>query len=750
MNSATHIDFASLRLMVNTPFHWAIIFIALFGLLVSCGLIYRRFTQESQSSLTTQKAAGLNKYTHLSLLILGNVIALISVLLFLLPFQVKAPTSTYDVLITNGFKQSSYNEDFNIIGIDKSKIDKALKSANRIWLLTTPSEKSKDNQLLKEWLANNYQDKVVVITAIEELVDIWSLSKLTYSNTDIENYAIPTLLQVFGDGLSKIQWQQLNAFNQLHANKLDTTDLITKISNVEASKPLNKSTPAPNAIKFTFYKSEPITGLSFLQWPKQLILGQALTITGRFQHSLDNNTKFELSLVSNGRIQDSVIVQSNHTFSLSSTSKITGLFNYQLVLQELPKNDINKLVAVNVKNSDKRLINISEDIAFSVINDNQPKVLIKQSAPSFETRRLKQWLSETGSEVTVISQISKSKWSQQRVNTSQAINKAQPTELTKAILDNYDLLIVDSRMLLALKESELDALYQAIKQGLGLLINADGALLSTENNNRDKLSKLLRFFQLTPIDPSLNQVAANWPNQPSLAKGEVISPQAITINMNAKQGQSLVESATGQALVVKQPLGLGVVSLTTLNETYQWSSQITPAYYSAYWQYLLLNLSRAENNTRWLIPSPKSVAKVKNFENICFISSLEKLDVPNMKLTTYPLSTHKQCGQFITALKGWHSFKVLNDKQTILSEQHRYYYSEKDFPAWQQAIKHQASEHQLESGNLNKIMPSDVVAMESETAHLSSTYQPVNKFLLWLIMFISLIVLWIEQKWRSS
>ena len=97
MNSATHIDFASLRLMVNTPFHWAIIFIALFGLLVSCGLIYRRFTQESQSSLTTQKAAGLNKYTHLSLLILGNVIALISVLLFLLPFQVKAPTSTYDL-----------------------------------------------------------------------------------------------------------------------------------------------------------------------------------------------------------------------------------------------------------------------------------------------------------------------------------------------------------------------------------------------------------------------------------------------------------------------------------------------------------------------------------------------------------------------------------------------------------------------------------------------------------------------------
>ena len=220
--------------------------------------------------------------------------------------------------------------------------------------------------------------------------------------------------------------------------------------------------------------------------------------------------------------------------------------------------------------------------------------------------------------------------------------------------------------------------------------------------------------------------------------------------MNAKQGQVLVESASGQALVVMRSLGLGAVSLTTLNETYQWSSQITPAYYSAYWQYILLNISRTENNTRWLTPSPKSITEVKQYENICLISPLEKLYVPNMKLTTYPLTKHKQCGQFIAAIKGWNSFKVINDKQAILSEQHRYYYSEKDFPAWQQAIKHQASENQLDVEYLNNIIPSDFVPLEGESAHLSSTYQPVNKFLLWIITFISLIVLWIERKWRSS
>lgn len=764
ITSVTHIDFSSLRLIVNTPFHWAIIFIALLGLLLSCGLIYRRFRKETRISSTTN-TQGLNKNIHLSLLILGNIVAFISVLLFLLPFEMKMPTSSYDVLLTNGFKKSLYNEDFNINGVDNTNIARVLKSANRIWLLSDFLDKSNYNQALKEWLAKNYQDKTVVIASVEELIDVWSGNELKQSKTYSDRYAIPTLLQVFGDGLSKIQWQKLHTFNQLITNKLDTktlgtnnlsstslnsTNQSTKNPSAEISDPLNKSSSAESTIKFTFYKSKPITGLRFLQWPKQLILGQALTVTGQLQHSLDTNTKFELSLINNGRIQDSVIVQKNNTFSLSSTSKIAGLFNYQLVLQELPSSDINKIASVNaniseVKKSENSQIKISEDIAVSVINGNQPRVLIKQSAPSFETRRLKQWLSETGSEVTVISQISKNKWSQQRVNTAQEKNKAQTSELTKALLDNYDLMIVDSRMLLALEESELDALYQAIKQGLGLLINADSSLLIAENNNQDKLSKLLRFFELTPIEPSINQVTANWPEKPTLAKGEVISVQAITINMNAKQGQALVESAIGQALVAKQPLGLGTVALTTLNETYQWSSQISPAYYSAYWQYLLLNISRVEKNTRWLTPAPEVFAKVNQFENICLISSQEKLYVPNMVLTTYPLSKHKQCGQFIAGIKGWYSFKVLNDKQVTLTEQHRYYYSDVDFPAWQQAMKHQASENQLVEGDLNNIVP-----LENKAANLSFAYQPINKFILWLIMFLSLTLLWIERKWQGS
>ena len=731
MTSVTHIVLGSLRLTVDTAFHWAVIFIALCGFLVSCGLIYRRFRDEEKTSLKTKNSSELGKCIHLTLLVSGNIIAFISVLLFLLPFEREIPTSSYDVLLTSGFKKPSADKDFNIEGADNPKIIQILKSAERIWLLTESLQTTDDNQALKIWLAENYQDKVVVINSIEELTDVWSMSKLNHYNA---NLSIPTLLQVFGDGLSKAQWQRLNNIN----HKLSENTQTNK-HNRSVPAALNTSITEENAeksaVKFTFYKSKPLTGLSYLHWPKQLILGQKLTVTGRLQHPLDKKTQFELSLVSNDRIQERVIVQNNDAFSLSTTTKISGLFNYQLILKQLPSSN----------EDTNNLIKISEDITFSVVNGNQPKVLIKQSSPSFETRRIKQWLSEAGSEVAIISQISKSKWSQQSVNAPEVKGSLNTTELTKSLLDGYDLLIMDSRMLLALKANEIDALYNAIKAGLGLLVNADATLLTNENAGIEKINKLLHFFKLALIETPSKQVTANWPEKPRLTKSEIITPQAITIHINTKQGQTLVESDNGQALVAKQSLGLGVVALTTLNETYQWSSQINSAYYSAYWQYLLLNISRAEKDTRWLVASPEHVASVDKFHNICLLSSLENIYVPDMKVTNYPLTKYKQCGVFLASDKGWHTFKVLNDKQEILAEQTRYYYSQTDFPAWQQAIKHKVSQYQSESKYLENL-----TLLENKVVDSSVVYQPINKFILWLIMFIALVGLWIERKWHSN
>lgn len=730
ITSVVSIAIGNYRLTLDSSLHWAILLLALFGLVISCVIIFRRFKSDS-NIISNKKNAFINsKSIHVSMLIFGNIIAFISMLIFLLPFEMKVQASTYDVLLTQGFKKSAKNENFNIQGMDSINITQALKSAQRIWLLLDSEESTADNQSLKEWLAKNYSDKVVVISSTQDLTNVWEMVSINQSKGYNERYNVPTLIQIFGDGLSKIQWQYLETFNQVNSDVSHTQILE---AGAETPTPLKTGAAKKPPTKFKFYASNPITGFSYLHWPKQLILGQALTVTGQFQHSSDINSQFELSLVSNDRIQDSVIIQPNDVFSLTTTSKILGLFNYQLIVKELP----------NKSATAKQLFTVSEDIAFSVVMGNQPRVLIKQSAPSFETRRLKQWLSEAGSQVRVISQISKSKWSHQRVNSVQKIIENQSNDLTGILLESYDLLIIDSRMLLSLPTMEVEAIYNAIKDGLGVLINADSTLLTAENSQFDKLNRLLNLFELASVDVNNNQVLAYWPEQPKLAKSDIISAQSVSININAKQGRTIVESGKGQALVAKQSLGLGSVALSVLNETYQWSSQISPAHYSAYWQYLLLNISRGEQNTRWVMPSTNVYAKVDQHHNICLMSSLEKVVVAQLSLTAYPLLNNQQCGQFLASQAGWYSFKALNDQQSKLSEQARYFYDQNAFPAWQQGIKHAVSQFNADANYTDNYADNDAF----NSSHI---YQQVDKFILWLIMFVSLVLLWFERKWQSN
>jgi hypothetical protein len=330
--------------------------------------------------------------------------------------------------------------------------------------------------------------------------------------------------------------------------------------------------------------------------------------------------------------------------------------------------------------------------------------LIKQSAPSFETRRLKQWLSEAGSQVRVISQISKSKWSYQRVNSVQKIIENQSNDLTGILLESYDLLIIDSRMLLSLPTMEVEAIYNAIKDGLGVLINADSTLLTAENSQFDKLNRLLNLFELASVDVNNNQVLAYWPEQPKLAKSDVISAQSVSININAKQGRTIVE-------------------------------------------YLLLNISRGEQNTRWVMPSTNVYAKVDQYQNICLMSSLEKVVVAQLSLTAYPLLNHQQCGQFLASQAGWYLFQALNDQQSILSEKARYFYDQDAFPAWQQGIKHAVSQFNADANYTDNY--TDNYA-DNDAFNSSHVYQQVDKFILWLIMFVSLVLLWFERKWQSN
>ena len=522
-----------------------------------------------------------------------------------------------------------------------------------------------------------------------------------------------------------------------------------------------------------------------------------------------------------------MVINANEAFSLTATSKIVGLFNYQLVLRELSKNELSQGFryndyksytsdqepqyqgSVSTTGSTKAasnkpllasgsVIKINENIAFSVVPGNQPRVLIKQSAPSFETRRLKQWLSQAGSSVHVISQISKNKWAQQKVNLENNVAQSvrpgskqdsklsseqrseQSNQLNETLLANYDIVILDSRMLLALNEQEVTALYNSVNRGLGLLINADATLLKidktdkakqSEQNNAIALPKLLSLFELGPANDSLQQVIAQWPDRPAVLADQIITPQAAVISINAKSAkvssqspsdttvkaatsvnvESLVQSMLGQTLVAKKSVGAGSVVISALSQTNPWVLQANAAFYSHYWQYVLSKISRSDSESRWLLPMPSLLTQANHYQDICLLSPLETVHAKQMILTPYPLEQNKQCGRFVAEQAGWFEFQAMNDQQVLLAKQARYFYDEKDFLAWQQANKHLVSERwSLNPIELNFIEHNDARGEHNVQANTMKYDQSINKNYLWLLMFITLSLLWLERKWQSG
>jgi hypothetical protein len=754
---------ASYRLTLNSPLHWTLVILATMGLAISCLLIYRRFKDDIFHGKQKLAPMGTRKKSHYFLLLFGNIIAFVSVLLFVLPFEEKAQTPSFDVLLTPGFKNTANGDDFNLVGIDKAKILQALTSADRIWLLAEQGNSAADEPLYR-WLAKHYQHKVFVTSSVQEVTDFWSKRTGKQLMNFRANNNVPLLVQVFGDGLTKLQWQHFQTFNaqqSIQQRRQEGTQ--------EDGIQQEKNNQELASVNFKFFASKAIIGLSHLTWPRQLILGQALTVTGQLQQPIDNNAQFELSLVNNDKVLSSIIIAGNGPFSLTTTSKFSGLFNYQLVLREREQNLLQEGVGRDDLSSEslssrKTLVDIREDIAFSVVMGNQPRVLIKQSAPSFETRRFKQWLSQANSEVHIISQISKNKWAQQHINVKNtnednvaSSNNEDNKKLQKVaeqahilqtkLLDNYDVLIIDSRMLLALAESEVQALYRAVNKGLGLLINADATLLKIEKSKINKLNRLLSLFSIKPVDESLTPIIANWPGKPSAEINQTITPQTATIAINANVAGNinsiivdpLVESTTGKILVAKQPLGLGSLAISSLNQTYQWSLQASLEVYSHYWQYILSKISRSESTTRWLSPMPTTLAQVNQYQDICLISPLETISSPQMQLMALVLSNHKKCGQFSAEQAGWYMFQALDDNQALLAKQAQYFYPAEAFLAWQQANKHQASEGFMKS-----------MALSRDDFSAADNYQPINKLYLWLFMFISLSLLWIERKWQTN
>ena len=522
-------------------------------------------------------------------------------------------------------------------------------------------------------------------------------------------WAEPTLqhLVVIGDGMTMQQWQR---FKQ------------------------RKGSNDP-AISVTLKKGSAVTGLVSMRWQRQLNRGQWQRVSGVLQvapaEAKGNlqQTLYHVYLKDPaGQVVAQQAVRDGETFELLVNVKTEGLWQYQLAL---------------AKASDDITV-VEENLAFEVTRPSLAKLLIRQSAPSFETRHVKNWAVEQGAQVTVETQISKNSYISQHANYPQEDRSDEKTAQvdsfdTLSTLDQYDLLIIDARGLMKLSQHQQDNLAVAVKRGLGVLVIGDSTLF-TENNLPGVLNQF-RISHGSTIES--DQSLLSWQFDQA---GEPLN--VIAADIPASSGFSLVKGAEGRVIVPGIHWGLGKVAISLTNQTYQWRTAGQRQLYSRYWQFLFESLARQSlapyllpvendhlNIARQPLPSCFSVNE--NLYSRLADYALRYEGAEGKPVALIPqvdeVNQNMACGVIYPASSGWQRITLSANEETL---SHSFYvYNESDWPAWQQQRKH----------NAGKRMQS---AMQTG---LKQTYwTEISLWPLWWGLLLMCSLLWIERKFWTN
>lgn len=517
-------------------------------------------------------------------------------------------------------------------------------------------------------------------------IQLDSVSQLIDAQTNIQN------IQIIGSGLSAQQWQDLEV---LLEDRLSSSNI-------------------------THLPAEPILGLVNVKWQKQSVEGQFIQLSGQLTGvEAQPNAIYELSLINPiGEEIQSLRLKAQEDFNFNFAAKIVGQWVYKLQLKQA-----NQSPPI-----------ITEPVAFNVRPASLVKVLIKQASPSFETRQLTNWASEFNTKMTVLTQISKNKDIRQNFNfTAQELAELN-TPLDKNALNNFDLLLIDGRSLLALSNEQMQDLEAAVKSGLGLYIMLDQSLIDAW---QPPFLGWLPKIGIKPLNTATYSAIPQWQN----SKIEQ-SIALVKAELSVLQGDIIVSSHLAQPLVSNTSLGMGQVAISLINRTYSWQTAGLSSEYSHYWQHILSHLSRQQTQPYWLEPSETQLEFVQQRYQACLIADLRDKSlthsVNNQQQTLLAIpkafQSEQSCVTTWLTLSGWHHLQVSTDKgnPNQSSTSSIYAYNQTDWQAYSQA-----QNVRLTQQKIAKLTGSTVNRTQ---------YQDLPKAWFWWCLVIAGSLLWLERK----
>ncbi len=329
------------------------------------------------------------------------------------------------------------------------------------------------------------------------------------------------------------------------------------------------------------FKSTPLkTGIIDAQWRTEINLGEFLSVSGKLQVPRQKtNMLYKVALVDPaGEEVDTAIVRSGDFFTLADRPKLFGNHLYHLAIRSNERENNIQIVSEKINVSVKKATGLS--------------MMVLESSPSFETRQIQEWATRNGASVLVKTQMSKDRY------ITRAINREKPasTPLSVALLSQFDLLVADARIFALLSNEQLDAIQEAITQGMGLIVLADYSLFE-KNNQTHWLRKLFGINETLnqPEDSNLKPIYWFNDNAEMVSVKDLFLPVIQAEFTNQTELSALVFDERGVPLMASRSYGQGKVAVSLVRETFRWVNNEALSLYSHYWQTLFKRLARLES-----------------------------------------------------------------------------------------------------------------------------------------------------------
>jgi len=447
--------------------------------------------------------------------------------------------------------------------------------------------------------------------------------------------------------------------------------------------------------RYTFLPGKLPDGILGLRFSRRTVVHQTITLTGTLGNSYQGT---RMLLEGPGGTEDSVLIKNNPaSFALTFTPKQAGKFLYRFIVKD---------------ENGKMVDNIPMPI--EVRAEKKLNILILQEFPTAEVRYLKNFLAEQGHHLTLRYQLSRNIYRYESANTPP--NKI--TRLDNKLLNDFDLLLVDTDVLQHLQAIERQQLETSLNKGLGVVVLFNGI---PAGNAALKALHAPGFAALQHDTVHLTVM------------GKTLQLHTLGRYIPAQDGFQPVLQSHTRSLSGYTFSGFGKTGFQLLNETYRFAAEGKPALYAALWAPLIEQTARTRQQpARLKVITPEPIYPNEPID----IEILADNHMPTLLADsiTIPLTEDvaidgRWLGRVWFGDTGWHTLAVAQDS-TAQSGLYLH-----DPAHWQSArVVYQHQQNQLKTGG-------PVTWGKSTSAH-----QRVSPWIFFTLFLISAGFLWLSAK----